>query len=248
MFSFIPIDIFWSQHHLVFNVFNSCTSIIESLLGFIEMLFHVSTSCNCLDGQSLLAFKLILQIVTLVHQFVVLLHSACHLLNCLVFLSFTIESKHRFSSEHAWQKCGVLSNALQFIMDLVLELLCVLNFGKILVFKMTDFFILLFVWCLLAGNIILQSWNFLEVNLSLSVPHLYILLQFVDGSLLIELVFVSIVFIFAEELFQNFLVFGFKFGQLLIQFLHLVSQSNLSGVSFSKCLQFLRGHHEVFLN
>jgi hypothetical protein len=75
----------------------------NSFLCFIQMLHNATPCCNGLHSQSLLPIELTSQIVSLSHQFIMLLHSCLHFLHRFISLLPTLLSKNSFSSEHRWQ-------------------------------------------------------------------------------------------------------------------------------------------------
>ena len=92
------------------------------LLSLIEMLFHVSTSCYCLNGQPLLPLKFVFEVISLTHQLVVLLHGHGHLINGLILLYFALFSENGFGPEHGREQFCILSDLFKLLIDVFLEL------------------------------------------------------------------------------------------------------------------------------
>jgi len=101
MLLLVSVYVFRGLDHLLLVVVNSCTSVIKPLLCLVQVLLHIATSRNSLDSQSLLALKLVLEVISFTYKSIVLLHCTCHFFNCFVLLFLAIESEHSFSSEHS---------------------------------------------------------------------------------------------------------------------------------------------------
>jgi len=98
----ISLYILASLHHPHLVVLDCLACVCILLPGFIKMLLHVATSCDSLNRQTLLALELVLEVVTLAHQLIVLLHCVRHLLHCFVLFSFYVFSEDSLSSKHRW--------------------------------------------------------------------------------------------------------------------------------------------------
>jgi hypothetical protein len=105
MLLFETVHVLCSINQLQFVVFNCRASILKLLFRLVEMLFHVATSSNSLNGKPLLTLQLILEIISLAYELVVLLHGVVHLFNGFISFLLAFESEHSFCSEHARKQC-----------------------------------------------------------------------------------------------------------------------------------------------
>ena len=105
--------------------------LLVGFLGFIQMLFHVSSGCDGLNGKSLLSFQLIFEIVSFTDELVMLLHSHSHFFHSLVLLYLALFSENSFCSEHGRKQLGVLTNFFKFLGNLLLEFTSIFKFWNV---------------------------------------------------------------------------------------------------------------------
>lgn len=135
MLSLEAFNILASLIKLILVLLDLLLSIFKVSSCLVQMVFHVSSGCNGLHGESLFAIQLILEIISFLDKLIVLLFVLIFFLDSCLLLLFLLLSEFYFNSEHLREHVGISSDLIKFIVDLGLELLCLLDLGEIAALK-----------------------------------------------------------------------------------------------------------------
>ena len=135
-----------------------------------------------------------------------LLQRRRHLLYSFILLSFALNPELGLCSEHGGQKLSILSNLLQFLKDLFLELLGLLQPWVVPVLISTYLVFLVLDLSSESQVVGVQVLNSLLLISDRHLSKLKLLSQLIDGRLLVKMVLGAIVLVLVIEVFNQLLM------------------------------------------
>jgi hypothetical protein len=184
---FVPIYILSSLTHLNLHFFNHRIEFFNLGSCLIQMLLHISSSCDSLNGKSLFSIKFIFQIISLLHQLIMHFHRHLPLVNSLILFFLLNFPEFNLSPEHGRQELSILSNFLKLIRDFLLKLLGLFDSWQVHVLQSLLFLGLLFKIMLYLLTMLLLQFDLVLLVLHLLLRVLQQSIQSVNLYLLVNL-------------------------------------------------------------